>query len=1305
MKKQFSLTFALIYAMLIGLTPLPAVAQTGDHELVENGVDKFAFDPPLLLYPEIKGDLLSQLRVREKFERTEGFGHLAIAGQFGIYTGLNNANPAYVDFEGFGLTSTDSPMTTFQAPIHELGDLNGDGMTDALIYERGSSSIYAAQGLDSADGLFAPFIGPLTSGDLLNSVEVVSDQSIAIALLEPTALRILEDKHFQQIFEDQNGDITGVKTDFDGIGEIVSGTHYQTYSVFVVVSSKDDAFFLSTFKYEDQQLILVDIKNIEISSFDEKPVALELIVDETEEMIQAVVLTSVLDQNQQDHWGRLRVIDIDVSLEINDTLATAEVIANFSQWLQECPHLVTDSISLDFPTTVFSMVDMRIRDLASTDRSGSDGVPDIVIVGNVKNEKCDVTRPAVQIWNLAKNNSGGSIADVISGNNADQSGFQLSILAETVISETAHMAFMEEPMVVDLEVARMNGDDLLDIALLDRSNGSVIVLRQQPQPCVTFITAITHGHQGFHSMSGNTFPVTYNDRYNRLLASKVARVNLDRRQSAASNPELCPIAHIGVNGHWEKLTEPGALSHMLGRIAWSAGALLPAPVCMVPVIPPLPAPEPPSYWLSLVWLTMPHLCPPFVSPEPATAVRFASAGLGFGIELYGRHNSSDASREASAQLANTIDDAISTARDAMDVCEGQIGLDLIGFSRGASVTNHSMRGIDESPVRYNADVSFLYLDAIDPSWVPASAPPWFTTLPNGDSVRPWAKSGFFVGDPIMESTGSAMVSSVHAPSPGTPFIEELDQIAIDFENLLTGYGGGSVNIPRDVVGIPSGYNREAALASSAGGWFAQAEPGTVHDGVRDDFFAEEPEDDFIDLPIPRSFANTSHIGAFLNDARVNQPNYPGWSASVQSLNETDFLPEECNENVDTDPPDSAASESQFFSVSSVPGHENQFIIDPEFNLMHGINANVKELHAIKDLPGDPANIAPVLKKNRFLNSFLESTIENNFPVGLGKVGWSSGESCLQCPLLISDMNESRIDQYSKRLANLLHSSPIEFSIDNIGELENRMKSLVIDEQAIDHDFIDWSQLALSGASRLDDAQLVFGNNEQKISQELLAGSLLHSQLLLRVFYKPLTAESELKITVKGPGLDQQIDAPVNNQTNDWQEIIVHLDREANQSEPQNYDSITLSGKDTSVTGVWVTPNEPIEIDGFYYEVVNPGNGLDWKAAEKMLEHRIYKGRQARMAEFGNADLNSDDLFKVMKTLDTKYPVWLGAKKSGENDLIWLNSSTVNGWSVDESIENTLEDNNYLFASPDGYVGIAGTRAAIDGDMMGVLVQY
>jgi hypothetical protein len=167
-------------------------------------------------------------------------------------------------------------------------------------------------------------------------------------------------------------------------------------------------------------------------------------------------------------------------------------------------------------------------------------------------------------------------------------------------------------------MAELNDDGLLDLAVLDHESGNVIILRQQPAPCATYITSASHGLMPKASLDDVPLldPLTdpsYSGlaRFNQLLAREVVGINAERRpangfrDNAAAGKALCPIRFIDVRGHWEKLSGEGTLLAYGGRAGWLASMYVPAPMCWAP-LPALPAVTPVDYWASAIFLLLPN---------------------------------------------------------------------------------------------------------------------------------------------------------------------------------------------------------------------------------------------------------------------------------------------------------------------------------------------------------------------------------------------------------------------------------------------------------------------------------------------------------------------------------------------------------------------------------------------------------------------------------------------------------------------------------------------------------------------------
>ncbi len=314
------------------------------------------------------------------------------------------------------------------------------------------------------------------------------------------------------------------------------------------------------------------------------------------------------------------------------------------------------------------------------------------------------------------------------------------------------VAPLTEQHAVDLAVGNFNDDDLLDVAVLDAKTGNVIIVRQQPAPCMSFITSPSQGMIIFPS--GSYEPIA---AFNRRLATEVTIANAARRPASGFRDlggpaALCPVRFIDVRGHWEKLSGEGDILVGISRGAWVSSdwfIWVPKPLGPLGIPNPLTSPGivPAWYWASaLLYL-------PAVAIGDYNAVgRLALGGVGFGTEVIGRSFTSSAGIAAPRLLNATLLTAISDADSRMDECTGTIFVDLLGHSRGGPMITQTLRQGFGARGNYNFEVSTTILDAPDPS--------------GNDNWRPWVKGGFIVGDPVITRVGSEWNSSFYSKDTG-----------------------------------------------------------------------------------------------------------------------------------------------------------------------------------------------------------------------------------------------------------------------------------------------------------------------------------------------------------------------------------------------------------------------------------------------------------------------------------------------------------------------------------------------------------
>lgn len=950
-------------------------------------------------------------------------------------------------------------------------------------------------------------------------------------------------------------------------------------------------------------------------------------------------------------------------------------------------------------------------DIPKSDRSGPDHNQDIVVAGNVALSKCG-GRPFVQILNISQTLQMERVAEKVVINT-----YKVSQNNEKETIKTS----LKDTKVTDIAVSRFNSDSLPDVVLLDANSNNLILIRQQPRPCVTYITSIANGHQGWESITGNVTKTEYPDLYNRRLSQEIDKVNVERRTSSTSRPELCSAAHIPINAHWEKETQPGAFRHIAGRLSWLASSMVEVPVCTL-TRPSGNIFSPIDYWLSYRWALLPYTPPcPLVWPAPtvASTAQIILAGMGAGLEYFGAEASGNASRSTANTLSRAINFAVEKSRKAMDECTGQVAVDSIGFSRGTTVVSEAMQNVDLRPLSFNAAASLVYLDSIDPSWGKSDFPPKsLTTAPSGDAIRPWARSGFMVGDPKVRAAGNALISSVYSGRP-MDFLGDLDL----FNNAIgEGVHEGTKNIARDIAGLPSGYHRLPSLENT-GGWYASS--GTTdHTGVRDsllylpkttlEFLNDSALDkeDYEDLVISRlldptlsppnyisnqntSFATATRIGDLLLNPRNENIDYIGWKRNIpDNVDENSYLPKKCNPNNTLEPQEPNTVLSQKVT---------EFISDAFFNYAQGFVANATDLVKIsKPLPKDSKYKLETLYSGpnaEPIREMIINTADQQLPSGKDfDSSWGTTFPCNDCPTLSSNKDESRYPKFISRLKSKL-------SLDSDNTEQKWSENTLINEENIDNDAVNMYGILASGASRLDDAQLIFNEAVTKITQKLRYQSTNEEKLIVRVFYQKTAPTGSLTVNLTGPRLSMtksQNNIPINRLT----EFRFEANRSSQRaSGEEKFDSITLKGNDIRISSVsvrnelpWAHPSNDV-----HYEMVHMIKGVDWEAARSMAQERLFNGKKGKLAEFPNNDVK-----EVMSQLGVDQPVWLGARgKAGKrNSLRWETSQEIVNLSVETNTESKIQEDSYLFYSEaDDQFYSSGMRATVDDLPIGFLISY
>lgn len=1292
----------LIRALIAVLIAGPAMAQIETaHQLHTNGIDSFAFDPPYL--HSLRIDEPESAATLPGFATRPPHNHLTLVDRGALQTVINSPDPGFIGLQT-GQVETGLTLSGGLAVDHLLKDLSGNGAPEAVIWQPGSATLHIAAG-QASPGAFDNAARRLDLDQRVIDVATTDGELPIVAVLGSRALRVL--------------------TPF----QPRPGTAVERIDLSVRIAVRDGQ--VAMLEHRRGALIVVAAQtgtSVEVTLF-----ALTLGLQPSLTERARFVVEDIAD---------LRIADLAMARIGEDDAPHAVLLANASSFgstgvalldlgrgdgpitiaaNRQTPAPFSASAGVDCGDSdtfghVIEGVGLRVADIASSSgRSGPDGSPEIVVAGNFSPEKCNIRRPFVFVFGIRQ-------VLIPTG-----TALTLSDMATVRVWSLPNGTFDRMPDIIDLAIVQANSDELPDVALVDRPNDALILLRQQPPPCVTFITAITHGHQGTNSMraapsnispldSGFDFvpPVDYNDEYNEMLTARVDGINTARRtpEPGANAPELCPVAHIAINGHWEQATAPGAFLQLVGRLGWMASMLVPSPTCQP--LPGFSKLEPVTYWLSAFWLLVPqppiHPQPECIGPPPnyGTRAQFLFAGIGALAEYGGVYLASASSRSAASDLAGVMDRAVDEARSAMDTCSGQVLFDALGFSRGAGVTSNAMRTVSMRPLRYNADASITYLDAIDPSWGPPPAPHPVATWFNGDRIRPWARSGYVVGDPMARSAGTARTSSVFAGRPDavvSAFIGLLAPIEALFNPLPAFLSG--INVHRDVIGLPSGYDRTGVLTPN-GGWFSTA-PMFTHNGARDLMFSSGTPPEAVPVGYfslsgpPPSFANATHIGSFLLDPRQAAPDLTGWQRDVAAVtDDAPFLPAEC--------PGSTAGDGDGdrdgdLSDNASDPDETEMVADGEFDIAHGLVVNSRELLDLLDgLPREAkehslANLMPDPDGAR-VEPFLRAAAEGGLPPGGGFAGWSAPPGCTNCPVLASDGAESRLAGIAARVGEAFAG------MDSAEALEPAWGAAIAPGGTPDADRIHYLAQVAAGTNRPDDAQLVFRAEPSSIEQALNPVSRRQNRLFVRVGVIPTAAESKLTVQLSGLGLAGEA-AMDTGAVGALQEVSFEASRTAPSGAGAPLDLLSLIGQNVAVSWVSVRIEKLFvdEASGTAYEIIAAPSGLDWETARAIAERRRFDGQPGELADFSLMD--PDRQAELLLRLNLRNPVWLGASgKTGATDSMrWLSGSQVEGQAIDPALENAADTATFLLAQPDGSLFSSGRRATVQGNPVTALVAY
>jgi hypothetical protein len=1285
----------------------PALAQVPTaHQVVPNGVADFAFDPPYLIGLPLDGP--ASLATRPDMAATAPFNHLTVVDRNALHALPNDPQAGYVGLGASRVETALGPAPTNLRARHLLLDLVGDRAPEALIAQPGTTEILVVPGRSLSAAEFGDSPERVGLDRRIVDIAGMPGRGPAVAVLDGRTVQVLVPARpatARPTFPPHRAPVLAPIPDRPRVagGRRIAAAAMDRGAVVVVAGDGPSGLMLTVFRYTAGTTpTLVETGSVTLTGTAGEAVAALALADLDGDSRPELVLASNADTGTANETGRLRVIRLSAQL-LPQLVASSGPLAVAPD---RTPPAGTVCGENDGHGTFVRITALRVADIAAAaGRSGPDGRPEIVVAGDLSPDKCDRRLPFVHVT---------AVGD----------GLALARLAEAVVWDIPNGTLVGPSAIADFDIGRFNDDALPDVALLDSGNNALILMRQQPAPCVTFITAITHGHQGTSSILAGPAnvipiqsgletvpPVTYNDAYNADLTNRVAQINAARRTPFADNdlPELCPVAHVAVNGHWEQATVPGAFLHMVGRAGWLLGSAAPSPTCKSPLLLPNPKPTPQSFWLSGFWLLVPqpplHPRPACIGPLPnyGSRAQFLLAGAGFATELIGRNMSAAASRSAAADLAVALDEAVATARGAMDVCTGKVTLDAVGFSRGTGVTSTAMRSVDMRPLRYNADASLLYLDAIDPSWGPPPDPMPGATWVNGDRIRPWARSGYVVEDPLALSAGSARVSSVFAGIPDPVLPGPLSVLEAPFNPLPPVLSG--VNVHRDVIGLPSGYDRSGTLTAN-GGWFAVA-PGLTHVAVRDMMLNGPGGATTSPLVAPAgyvamngitpSFANATHLGDFLIEPRRPVAGFAeaGWQRDLPG---PPLVPDACQ------PGGGASGGATGGEATQAP--RDELVADPDFYLAHGLVANAVELVALTGRPDSDAKehaleqLIPETGPD-YVRSFLTATAEARLPPGDGFAAWSAPAGCNNCPLVVSGSSESRLTALAGRLSAEFPPAT------DPSALEAAWAARAAPGGTLDGAWLHLVGLIAAGGSRLDDAVLRFGAQQATIEQILAPPSRAHPRLFLRAGLRFTGPDGTISVGLSGPGLDAEKVLTAAAGGSDAAELSFEVERAAVAGPGDALDRLRLNGRDVEVSWVSIRPEAPLvhPATGQAYELLELRQGIDWDAARALAERRSLDGMSGRLAEFDAADPAA--AADILRELGATGPVWLGAtgEAGSVGDMAWLSGGPVDGLDPDGSLLAPAEKRAFLLALPGSKLLRSGARAALEGRPIGLLVAY
>lgn len=767
----------------------------------------------------------------------------------------------------------------------------------------------------------------------------------------------------------------------------------------------------------------------------------------------------------------------------------------------------------------------------------------------------------------------------------------------------------------------------------------------------------------FNEVPQNLPQEAYIDDFEEAVSDRARNtINVLRRAGNGEDRVLAPIRHIEVRGHWQRAAYKGAAYRLGSRISWFLSMLTPEPLCLdnaFPLVPPDTGMEflPFLYWVDLVHLAIP-VVPPITTSAPrslpcataalktggldaTTTTRFALGGVGAAAELMGQLKAQGRAFVVGAELGRVVGAAIDDARDGMDLCDGQVVVDLVGYSRGGPIVSTAFNLMTTPNRRFNTRMSGIYLGAVD-------------HLPF-DHWRPWIRPGVLIQDGAVARRGSERISNFWADIPGNlPFVlpaPEIDVLvavmrpdeALLIDALLT----EDDRLSEVVVGMPRGHARSSLqflgpIGSFNGPLFLNHvqihRPNPAGVGA---FLAaanfDTPAVDLSGAPLPAAFtfSRAGLMGELFVDARAAIVDGLGWHADpVPGLDdELPFLPFECPDGTGTGEPDADRFAEALRQSGLTGASQRELVRDRGFLLSRSIVrlsdvvVELRDDESLKGLIGDEVLRGdlggPVIAR------IVEDASAERFPPA-GVWQRTSGtvtieganEEPLETPLLrellphtdlslFDGLDEDDREEFDAALAEVVAARD-----DLLRELEAQFNAKLEEPAELRHDDrMHYLSSLAAGDTKPANAFAAF-RATATLAQELAPASMVHQDFLVRVDARFMSHAGQLSIELQGDGLAASIyAAATGGPLGVRRTVTLRGSRTDTASAALLADTVEITGRDVDVFSVSITPVEPVynPDTNRFYELVVLDRGVDWAFAEAEANEMRFESRAGRLA--------------------------------------------------------------------------------------------